>query len=88
MLTAARALDAGLFIAAAGQARPDWEDKVGEASGPTGIGHSVVVNPQGVRVAEAGYAPEVLLVDIDIDEVTAAREALPLVSISDNTVIR
>ena len=88
VLTAARALDAGLFIAAAGQARPDWGDNAGQASGPTGIGHSVVVNPQGVRVAEAGYAPEVLVVDIDIDEVTAAREALPLVTITDNTVSR
>ena len=88
VLTAARALDAGLFIVAAGQARPDWGDKAGQASGPTGIGHSVVVNPQGVRVAEAGYAPEVLVVDIDIDEVTAAREAQPLVTITDNTAIR
>lgn len=73
-LTTVRALDAGLFIAAAGQARPDWTEKAGEPSGPTGIGHSAVVNPHGVRIAEAGYAPEVLVVDIDLDEANSARK--------------
>jgi len=87
-LNAARALDAGVFIAATGQARPDWEEKAGEESGPTGIGHSVVVNPQGVRIAEAGYAPETLIVDIDLSEVAAARKALPVVAITENTVMR
>lgn len=84
-LTAARALDAGVFIAAAGQARPDWRERAGEESGPTGIGHSTVVNPHGQRVAEAGYAPETLIVDIDAAEVAAAREALPLIAITDQT---
>ena len=87
-LNAARALDAGVFIAATGQARPDWEERAGEESGPTGIGHSVVVNPQGVRIAEAGYAPETLIVDIDLSEVAAARKALPVVAITENTVMR
>lgn len=84
-LTAARALDAGVFIAAACQARPDWAEKAGEPSGPTGVGHSVVVNPQGVRTAEAGYAPETLIVDIDLAEVAKAREALPVLTITENT---
>ena len=87
-LTTVRALDAGLFIAAAGQARPDWAEKAGEPSGPTGIGHSAVVNPHGVRIAEAGYAPEVLVVDIDLDEANSARKTLPLVRITDNTLMR
>ncbi|AQQ16159.1 2-oxoglutaramate amidase [Corynebacterium glaucum] len=87
-LNAARALDAGVFIAATGQARPDWEEKAGEESGPTGIGHSAVVNPQGERIAEAGYAPETLIVDIDLSEVAAARKALPVVAITENTVMR
>lgn len=87
-LNAARALDAGVFIAAAGQARPDWEEKAGEESGPTGIGHSAVVNPQGVRIAEAGYAPETLIVDVDLSEVAEARKALPVVAITENTVMR
>lgn len=87
-LTAARALDAGVFIAAACQARPDWEEKAGEPSGPTGVGHSAVVNPQGVRTAEAGYAPETLVVDIDLAEVAKAREALPVLTITENTTMR
>lgn len=87
-LTTVRALDAGLFIAAAGQARPDWAEKAGEVSGPTGIGHSAVVNPHGVRIAEAGYAPEVLVVDIDLEEANSARKALPLVRITDHTLMR
>lgn len=87
-LTAARALDAGVFIAAACQARPEWEEKAGEPSGPTGVGHSAVVDPQGVRTAEAGYAPETLVVDIDLAEVAKAREALPVVTITENTTMR
>lgn len=84
-LTAARALDSGAFIAAAGQARPDWETKAGEPSGPTGAGHSCVVNPVGHRIAEAGYAPETLIVDIDLSEVDTTRRALPLLTITEQT---
>ncbi|MCP1387604.1 carbon-nitrogen hydrolase family protein [Corynebacterium sp. TA-R-1] len=87
-LTVARALDTGAFIVAPGQARPDWETKAGEDSGPTGIGHSAVVNPQGVRLAEAGYAPETLIVDIDLAEVAQARKALPLLTITNATEMR
>ena len=87
-LTAARALDAGVFIAAAGQARPNWKTEAGEESGPTGIGHSCVVDPQGARIAEAGYAPEVVLVDVDLNAVTATRKALPLIAITDSTAMR
>ena len=47
-----------------------------------------MVNPQGVRIAEAGYAPETLIVDIDLSEVAAARKALPVVAITENTVMR
>lgn len=84
-LTVARALDAGVFIAAAGQARPDFQERAGEESGPTGIGHSTLVGPRGERVAEAGYGPETLVVDVDLAEVAAAREALPLIAITDQT---
>lgn len=84
-LTVARALDAGVFIAAAGQARPGWQEHAGEESGPTGIGHSTLVGPRGERVAEAGYGPETLIVDVDLAEVAAARQALPLIAITDKT---
>lgn len=88
LLARSRALDTGAFIAAAGQARPDWEDKAGEKSGPTGIGHSVVVAPDGVVVQEAGYGPETILVEIDPDAVTETRRAIPLAAMSFNARMR
>ncbi|MCT1411597.1 carbon-nitrogen hydrolase family protein [Corynebacterium sanguinis] len=77
-LTVARALDTGVFIVAADQARPGGEAHAGQASGPTGIGHSVVVAPNGQRIAEAGYGPEIVYADIDIAAVAEARASLPL----------
>ena len=77
-LTAARALDSTSVILAAGQARPGGEDEAGQESGPTGIGHSVVVAPDGRRLAEAGYEPEILVVDVDVERVDRVRRALPV----------
>ena len=88
ILTAARALDAGVFIAAAGQSRPDLETKAGEPSGPTGAGHSTVVDPSGTRIAEAGYGPETLVVDIDPEETVKQRKRLPLGQIRADTTMR
>lgn len=88
ILTAARALDAGVFIAAAGQARPDFEAKAGQPSGPTGAGHSAVVGPTGKRLAEAGYGPETLVVEIDPEETAAARQQLPLAAMRANSTMR
>ena len=88
ILTAARALDAGVFIAAADQARPDFETKAGEPSGPTGAGHSVVVDPLGTRLAEAGYGPETLVVEIDPSDADEARKQLPLAAIRQHSAMR
>lgn len=88
ILTVARALDAGVFIAAADQARPDFDTKAGELSGPTGAGYSVVVSPTGERLAEAGYGPETLIVDIDPEETVEARRQLPLAAMRENTTMR
>lgn len=79
-LTVARALDSVSYIVAAGQPRPGGDDQAGESSGPTGIGHSVIVDPSGERLSEAGYSPEIIYADIDRDTVAKARKALPLVS--------
>ena len=87
-LTAARALDAGVFIAAAGQSRPDFEVKAGEPSGPTGAGHSAVVDPAGVRIDEASYGPATLIVDIDPAEADTQRTTLPLGEIRAATTMR
>mgnify|MGYP002722858231 FL=1 len=61
-----------------GQARPGGNAKAGEASGPTGIGHSVLVAPDGTRVAEAGYEPEILYGEVDPETVAKVRESLPV----------
>ncbi|MHA2789933.1 carbon-nitrogen hydrolase family protein [Corynebacterium sp. S7] len=78
VLTAARALDSNVFIAAAGQARPGGNSEAGKESGPTGVGHSCVIDPFGEQVAELGYEPDVLVVDIDPELTKKARKSLPV----------
>lgn len=74
LLGNARALDSTSFVVAVGQAQPD-NPKDGD---PTGIGHSALINPQGKRLVEAGFGEELLLVDVDLSEVDAARKILPV----------
>ena len=83
LLTAARALDSTSYILAAGQSRPGGEAEAGNPSGPTGIGHSTIVDPNGVRMAEAGYEDDILYADIDPNEVAKTRRALPVVATAD-----
>lgn len=83
LLTAARALDSTSYIVAAGQSRPGGDAEAGNPSGPTGIGHSTIVDPNGVRIAEAGYEDDILYADIDPNEVAKNRRALPVVPTAD-----
>ena len=83
LLTAARALDSTSYILAAGQSRPGGNAEAGSPSGPTGIGHSTIVDPNGVRVAEAGYEDEILYADIDPHEVAKTRRSLPVLELND-----
>lgn len=83
LLTAARALDSTSYILAAGQSRPGGDAEAGNPSGPTGIGHSTIVDPNGVRMAEAGYEDDILYADIDPNEVAKTRRALPVVVTAD-----
>mgnify|MGYP002722676188 FL=1 len=83
LLTAARALDSTTYIVAAGQSRPGGDAEAGNPSGPTGIGHSTIVDPNGVRIAEAGYEDDILYADIDPNEVAKTRRALPVVATVD-----
>ncbi len=83
LLTAARALDSTTYIVAAGQSRPGGDAEAGNPSGPTGIGHSTIVDPNGVRMAEAGYEDDILYADIDPNEVAKTRRALPVVATVD-----
>ncbi|MFP7365932.1 carbon-nitrogen hydrolase family protein [Corynebacterium callunae] len=73
VLSRARALDSTTWIAACGQARPTDGRK-----GPTGAGHSVVVDPTGKAVAEAGYEEETLIVDIDLSSLEDVRKSIPV----------
>lgn len=83
LLTAARALDSTSYIVAAGQSRPGGDAEAGNPSGPTGIGHSTIVDPNGVRVAEAGYEDDILYAEIDPNEVAKTRRTLPVVAPAD-----
>ncbi|WP_293770264.1 carbon-nitrogen hydrolase family protein [uncultured Corynebacterium sp.] len=78
LLSTARALDSTSFIVAAGQARPGGEAEAGTPSGPTGAGHSVIVQPDGVRLAESGYEDDILYADVDAETVARTRTALPV----------
>ncbi|HIW96518.1 MAG TPA: carbon-nitrogen hydrolase family protein [Candidatus Corynebacterium gallistercoris] len=77
-LTAARALDSTSYLVAAGMARPGSPERYGQSDGPTGIGHSAVIGPNGARLAETGYAAQVLTVDIDPNFVDKVRKTLPI----------
>lgn len=77
-LVAARALDSTSMIVAAGQARPGGPEKGGEASGPTGIGHSLIAAANGKTLAEAGYGPEILYADVDVEDIAKVRKSLPV----------
>ncbi len=68
-LLKARAIENQFFVIAS--------NRVGED--PTGhfFGHSMIISPTGEIIAEAGESEEVLLAQIDLAEVDAARKALP-----------
>lgn len=73
LLARARALDIAGYVAAVGQAYPG---DVAAASGPTGVGGSLVVAPFGDVVCAAAADPELLICDIDVSAVDSARETL------------
>ena len=74
LLLRARALDSTTVVLAADQAPP-----AGYSGKPArGIGRSAVVGPLGALQQELGREPGLLLVDLDLEEVAAARAALPV----------
>lgn len=66
VLTAARAIENGCFVVGACQATP------------ISIGHSTVIDPYGTVLNELGDAQELLVVDIGLSRVSAAREHFPV----------
>ncbi|MGC3954848.1 MAG: carbon-nitrogen hydrolase family protein [Propionicimonas sp.] len=72
-LATARAMDSTCFVVACGQARLDDDD-----SRPTGVGHSLVVDPFGTVLLELGDEPELAVVELDLGLVSQARAAVPV----------
>ncbi|MFM9046668.1 MAG: carbon-nitrogen hydrolase family protein, partial [Cyanobium sp.] len=67
----ARALDTQCFLLACSSARPQ-----SEGAYPS-YGHSLVVDPWGAVIAEAGIGEQVLHAELDLAEVGRARQAIP-----------
>ena len=76
-LATARAMDATAFVVAVDQAASGDPEQGGP---PTGVGHSLVVDPTGRVLLELGPAPELAFADIDPKTVAAVRARLPVLS--------
>lgn len=74
-LATARALDATAFVVAVDQAATGDVEFQGP---PTGVGGSMVVAPDGAVLLELGQGPELAVVDVDVPQVAAVRERLPV----------
>jgi deaminated glutathione amidase len=73
LLARARALDSTSYVAAAGQADPG---RALSSKVPTGVGGSLVASPFGEVIVAAGAQPQLLLADIELDKVRAARDTI------------
>ncbi|WP_375423232.1 carbon-nitrogen hydrolase family protein [uncultured Friedmanniella sp.] len=80
LLTRARALDTTTFVLACGQADPAALGLSPAGTAPTGIGYSAVVGPTGETLAALGPEPGLLLHDLDLSLVEAARRAIPVLA--------
>ncbi|MFD5322211.1 carbon-nitrogen hydrolase family protein [Streptomyces sp. NPDC127098] len=80
VLVRARALDSTCWIVAAGQADPSTVGPPLDTRAPTGIGHSAVVSPLGEVRARLSSEPGLLLHDVDLGEVAAARRTVPVLA--------
>jgi predicted amidohydrolase len=66
-----RAIDNQLFVIAASPAH-------NPEAGYQAWGHSMVVNPWGTIISQAGIDEEIIFADLDLSEVDRVREELPL----------
>lgn len=67
----ARAVDTQCFVLACSSARPP------DGEGYPSYGHSLVVDPWGSVIAEAGEAEQVLHAELDLAQLALARQAIP-----------
>jgi predicted amidohydrolase len=70
VLNRARAIENGAFVVASAACGP-------VPGGGETYGHSLIVDPWGVVLADAGDGPGVVQARIDLDEVAAARTRIP-----------
>ncbi len=75
LLVRARALDSTCWVVACGQADPGVPN-----TAPSGVGHSMVVAPDGSVLASAGADPELLVVDLDLEAVASTRANIPVLA--------
>ncbi|MGW6060469.1 carbon-nitrogen hydrolase family protein [Streptomyces sp. NPDC055189] len=80
LLVRARALDATLWVAAVGQADPAAGGVATQGTAPTGVGHSMLVGPDGTVRNRLGAEPELLMTEIDADEVAEVRAKIPVLA--------
>ncbi len=80
VLVRARALDSTCFVAACDQADPATAGVAARAGAPTGIGASLVASPFGAVLGQLGPAPGMLVLDVPVHEVPAARAVLPVLA--------
>lgn len=73
LLARARALDTTGYLAAVGQAYPG--DEIA-ASGPTGVGGSLVASPTGDVLVCAGEQADLLVADLDFEAARTVRDAI------------
>src|ERR1700677_3498276 len=74
LLARARGLDSMSYDAAAGHSDPGT--LTSSSGAPTGVGGSLVASPFGEVLASAGADPQLVVTDIDVDKVAAARESI------------
>lgn len=74
-LVTARAMDATAFVVAVDQA---LSPAAADGRTPTGIGHSMVVDPTGDVLLELGDDPEFAVIDLNLAQVAEVRRRLPV----------
>ncbi|MFJ9179999.1 carbon-nitrogen hydrolase family protein [Streptomyces sp. NPDC102360] len=74
LLVRARALDATVWVAAVGQADPAASGITASGTAPTGIGHSMLVGPDGTVRESLGAEPGLIVAELDVAEVDRVRE--------------
>lgn len=80
LLARARALDSTTFIAACGQADPSTVGVESRGGAPTGVGHSLVVGPDGQVLDRLGAEPGLLVIEVDPARNDETRKVLPVLA--------